>query len=175
MTSSSSRLDLIQIDTREKKNSHLEQYLNSCNLPFIRSKMYVGDYQLISNPFYVIDRKQNLSELYSNVTTQHKRFQNELKKANEFNIHVVVLVEEDSISCLEDVKTWKNPQRQYSKKALTGERLFKMLDTITLRYDCEILFCPRDQYAETVVTLLRDAQSKWLNGIAAVYRSNDYE
>ena len=166
---SHSRLNLIQVDTREKSNDFIEQYLDEVGIPFYRSKLFVGDYIYRCSPYFVVDRKKNMSELYGNITTQHKRFREECKRATDCGIHLVILIEDEDLRTLEDVKNWKNPQRKYSKKALDGNEIYKRLDTMRIRYDIEFQFCTHDQYAETVIALLTDARDKWLNGIAMSY------
>ena len=172
MTSSSNRIDIVKIDTREKKNGAIETYLDTVGLPYFRSKMYVGDYKFVCNPYYVIDRKKDMSELYGNLTTQHKRFRDEMKRAQESGIQLVVLVQEEHIKTLDDVKTWKNPQARYSTKALDGEEVYKRLYTMQARYGCEFLFCQKDKYPQTVIKLLREARNTWLRGIAEIYNNN---
>lgn len=163
--SCNSRLETIQIDTREKQNEHIQEYLDARGYPSFRSKMFVGDYQFICNPFYVIDRKANLSELYGNMTSGHTTFKNEMERAKANKIHVVVLVEEERIKTLEDVKKWKNPQKRYSRKAFNGDKLYKMLDTFAFNHECEFKFSTHDEYAENLVKLLEEARNKWLKAI----------
>lgn len=163
---SSSRLQTIQIDTREKGNEFIQNFLDHNGYPSFRSKMYVGDYQFICNPYYVIDRKANLREVYGNMTTGHKAFREEMKRAKAKNIHVVILVEEKCIKTLEDVRGWKNPQKKYSKKAFEGYEMFRRMDTFSFNYGCEWLFADHDHYAETLVRLLEEARDKWLRAIA---------
>lgn len=166
---SHSRLNLIQVDTREKSNDFIEQYLDEVGIPFYRSKLFVGDYIYQCSPYFVVDRKKNMSELYGNITTQHKRFREECKRATDCGIHLVILIEDEDLRTLEDVKKWKNPQRKYSKKALDGNEIYKRLDTMRIRYDIEFQFCTHDQYAKTVIALLTEARDKWLSGIAMSY------
>ena len=166
---SSSRLNQIQIDTREKKNGFIEQYIEYKGFPYIRSKMHVGDYMFRCNPYYVIDRKKNMSELYGNLTQQHKRFRNEMLQAQATNTKLVILIQDEEIKRLEDVKTWENPQSKFSDKALDGYEVYRRLDKMRQVYDCEFVFATRDEYASTVLHLLEDARDKWLNGIKEIY------
>lgn len=146
---------VIQVDTREKENKHIIEYFNDLGIKHFNSKMYCGDYQLLQNPYLVIDRKANLLELVGNVTTQHKRFHDEMKRAQELGIKMIVLVEENEVKTLDDVKQWQNPRRKYSKKATTGEQLYKILDTMSIRYDCEFRFSTRSEFPKTLIKILK--------------------
>lgn len=146
---------VIQVDTREKENKHIIEYFNNLGIKHFNSKMYCGDYQLLQNPYLVIDRKANLLELVSNVTKEHKRFHDEMKRAQDLNIKMIVLVEEEEIKTLDDVKKWDNPRRKHSKKATTGEQLYKILSTMQFRYDCVFLFADRASYPQTLIKLLK--------------------
>ena len=111
------------------------------------NKLYVGDYQNVSNSMLSIDRKQNLSEIYSNVCHDHERFRNELIRANEAGIKLIILCEHGgSIQTLEDVKNWYNPQLKKSPYAWNGERLYKTLRTIQDKYKVDFEFCTKSKY-----------------------------
>ena len=102
---------MIQIDSREKPKAiaKIEKYFVDNNIDYVSSKLVVGDYMNLDNPKVVVDRKQNLSELTSNVIQQ--RFKNELKLAKKCGIHLVILCEHSpEITCLEDIPKWTNPR-----------------------------------------------------------------
>ena len=54
---------IIQIDTREQKNSHIEQYFAEHGIKTVRSKMFVGDYMDISNGLLCIDLMKFITAL----------------------------------------------------------------------------------------------------------------
>lgn len=163
---SNSRLETIQIDTREKQNEFIQEFITQRGYPSFKSKMFVGDYQFVCNPFFVIDRKASLSEVYGNMTKGHKAFKNEMERARANKIHVVILVEEENIRTLSDVKNWQNPQAKYSSKALSGYELFRRMDTFAFNHGCEFKFIDHDAYAETLVRLLEEARDKWLKAVS---------
>ncbi|MCQ2602928.1 MAG: ERCC4 domain-containing protein [Clostridia bacterium] len=149
----------IQIDTREKSRaiSKIVDYFNSNGINHFSSKLYVGDYMSLDNPRVIIDRKQNLLEICGNVCQQHKRFTDELKRAKQAGIHIVILCEHSNrIKSLEDVKEWKNPRLKESKLAMSGERLYKVLSTMQNSdlYDVEFLFCDKNHTGQRIVELL---------------------
>lgn len=55
----------IQIDTRDKSKA-IKQIVSTFdkeNVKYFRSKLFIGDYMRMDNPFLVVDRKQNLLEV----------------------------------------------------------------------------------------------------------------
>lgn len=172
LMTSHSRLNQIQIDTREKKNSFIEKQLKDKDIPFFRSKMYVGDYKFHINPYYVIDRKANMSEIYQNITNGYSTFIKELKKAQSGNIQLVFLIEEETIKNLDDVKEWQHPHPEYHIRVMPGKAVFHKLEKIAKEYGCLFLFATHDEYVDTMLNLLESARDTWLQGIATVYRGS---
>lgn len=86
---------VIQIDSREKARA-IKKIVAEFDRQGIKhpvSKLLVGDYMNYDNPRLIIDRKQNLSELCSNVCQDHERFRRELLLAKENGIQLIVLIE----------------------------------------------------------------------------------
>lgn len=110
---------MILIDSREKPKAitKILKYFDDNNIQYDTSKIYVGDYQSLENPKIVVDRKQNLSEIMQNVT--QKRFKDELIRAKNAGIHLVILIEHSrDITCIDDIIKWKNPRlEQYKRTA----------------------------------------------------------
>lgn len=110
---------VIQIDSREKARAitKIVETFNQNNIKHPVSKLMVGDYMNYDNPRLIIDRKQNLSELCSNVCQDHERFRKELIRANENGIQMIFLIEHGKgVERLEDVIWWENPRRWKRRK-----------------------------------------------------------
>lgn len=147
----------IQIDTREKERAikDIIKTFESNDIKYISSKMYVGDYQNLTNGTVAVDRKQNLSEVCGNVCQQHERFKAELLRAQEAGIKLFILIEHGKdIKSLDDVKNWVNPRLKQSPKALTGEKLYKIMKTQEERYGITYLFCTKEETGEKIIELL---------------------
>ena len=147
----------IQIDTREKARAikQIVSYFNEMGIQHYTSKLYVGDYMSLDNPRMIIDRKQNLQEICGNVCQQHERFINELKRAKENGIKVIILCEHGgNIKSLEDVREWVNPRLRTSPKAVSGKQLFKILFTIKQKYDVDFVFCDKRMTGYKIVEIL---------------------
>lgn len=161
---------VIQIDTREKERAVVEivKEFDRQGIRHPSSKLLVGDYMNYDNPRLIIDRKQNLSELCSNVCQQHERFRRELVRAKENEIKIIFLCEHGKgIGKLEDVIWWKNPRSEKREwnpytgkwetretKATSGETLYKILCTIKRKYGCDFLFCDKKETGKKIIELL---------------------
>lgn len=176
--------DVVIIDTREKPRaiSKIEKYFDDNGIRHISSKMYCGDYQLLSNGKKVVDRKQSLSEVCSNLTQQHERFRSEAERAIDAGIELVVLVEHGgNIRCIDDVKRWINPRRfAYCRKhgistrgniemniaefmshggqrqPTTGEQLYKTMLTMTRKYKIRWDFCRKEDTGRRIIEILTE-------------------
>lgn len=173
-------MEKLIIDTRQKKNKHLlkhEFFQSIKELEVFEHSLLVGDYMLVGTPLS-IDTKQNISELNKNIKGKdHLRFRNECIKAKEAGIKLVVLVESDEVSSLEELKSWREPSREYckrggspraelmarkSKKPLAkgvprriyGSTLAKACQTMTDKYGVEFYFCPPELSGEWIIDAL---------------------
>lgn len=160
---------VIQIDSREKERAikKIVEEFDKQNIKHPVSKLLVGDYMNYDNPRRIIDRKQNLNELCSNVGQDHDRFRRELVRAAENEIELIVLVEHGKgIRKLEDVIWWDNPRgtkrrrgtdgkwRDVKTRAMPGEVLYKILCTLQRKYGCRFLFCEKDETGRKIIELL---------------------
>lgn len=148
----------IQIDSREKAKAIIKiiSEFNSQGVQYFVSKLPCGDYCDLDNARFCIDRKQNLNELCNNVCQDHKRFIEELTRANDLGIKLVFLVEHSrSIKTLEDVKEWKNPRLKVSPLAVSGARLYKILATIEKNYNTKFYFCSKQDTGRRIIELLQ--------------------
>lgn len=159
---------IIQVDSREHARAirNIEKYFDSCGIDHFISKLYCGDYMSYDNPRLVIDRKQNLGELCSNVCQQHERFRNEMLRAKEHGIKIIFLCEHGKgIETLDDVLWWENPRGtkrirvdgkwiEKSVKVLHGDVLYKILKTMERKYDVSFLFCDKSETGKRIVEIL---------------------
>ncbi|MCI5996125.1 MAG: ERCC4 domain-containing protein [Blautia sp.] len=161
---------IIQIDSREKARaiSNIVEEFDRQGVTHPVSKLMVGDYMNYDNPRLIIDRKQNLSEICSNVTQDHDRFRRELKLAQDNEIRLVILIEHGKdIRSLKDVIWWDNPRRwkrvrdpktgkwaNVETKATTGETLYMILCTLERKYGCRFMFCEKKDTGREIIRIL---------------------
>lgn len=164
---------IIQIDSREKERAirDIVEYFDSNGIKHPTSKLMVGDYMNYDNPRIIVDRKQNLTELCSNVCQDHDRFRRELNLAKENEIQLVILCEHGgSVKSIEDVIFWKNPRSEkrvkddsgkwqtIHTKAMTGETLYKILSTLERKYGVVFEFCDKKSTGRRIVEILEGTQ-----------------
>ncbi len=168
---------VIQIDTREKPDviKNIIAEFDRQSVKYFRSKLHVGDYINLDNPRLAIDRKHNLAELCANTSdvpkkdstgcfkrypngeleTELKRFTDELKRANDIGIKLIVLCEHGGkIKTLSDVANWQNPRLKESPLAVSGERLYKKLYMLSKTYNVEFVFCDKKSTGKKIIELL---------------------
>lgn len=154
---------MIQIDSREHKFelARIQKQLTMAGCKTIVSKLYVGDYQSLDNPRLVVDRKKDLQELCGNVCQQHERFKNELVRAMEAGIQIIILCEHGAdVQSLEDVYFWDNPRIKKSPKATSGESLYRSLCTIRDRYNVRFEFCTKRETGKRIMELLSNGKEE---------------
>ena len=159
---------IIQIDRREKAKA-IQKIIAEFDRQGIKhpvSKLMVGDYMNYDNPRVIVDRKQNLTEVCSNVCQDHDRFRRELVLAKENGIQLIILCEHGKdIKSLEDVIFWKNPRSEKRKKidgkwqtvhtnAMKGDVLYKILTTLQEKYGVRFEFCEKDETGRKIVEIL---------------------
>jgi ERCC4-type nuclease len=116
----------IQIDSREKARAikKIIAEFEKQGVKYYISKLFAGDFMSLDNPRLIIDRKQNLSEICANVCQQHERFKNELVRAQENGIKLIILVEHSNqIKSIDDVAKWKNPRSKVRTKTWIDDKL----------------------------------------------------
>lgn len=164
---------VIQIDSREKARA-IQKIIAEFDRAGVQhpvSKLMVGDYMNYDNPRLIIDRKQNLTELCSNVCQDHDRFRRELMLAQEHGIQLVILCEHGKdIETLEDVIFWENPRRKKRKsingvwqtvetKAMKGEVLYRILTTLERKYGVQFQFCNKEETGKKILEILSNGKT----------------
>lgn len=99
----------LQIDSRQQANKHdlKDKYFQDNGIKTLRSKLPFGDYAIVGKINLVVDTKKDSLELFNCLTKDHIRFRNEIKGANDFNIGIVILIEEeDFYATLDTFREW---------------------------------------------------------------------
>ena len=163
----------ILCDSREQKWAHVKDELERMGYQTLRSKLPVGDYALMTDLSHVIDRKQSLSEVESNLIHDHERFRRECELARDNGIRLTVLVESGTVETLDDVAEWVNPRRtrwEYldrqhaagrmldmkcsAKPPVDGPTLQKAMQTMADRYGITWRFCRYQDAGKAIAALL---------------------
>lgn len=143
-------------DTRQKpkhhkvKHTHLEEMgvnVLRCALPF-------GDYSF--TPLISVDTKENIEEVAANLVGDHVRFRNECMKAKLAGCHLYILIETTTgIKDIDGLLAWVNPRAKYSDKAVTGDKLAKIMKTMQIRYGVTFMFCDPEESAGMILKILQ--------------------
>ena len=146
-------------DTRQVVGKHKlkNEYFEKMGIDVVRSKLLFGDYQNPQNPSIAIDTKKDIQELIIDVTKDHERFKRELQLAKKCGAKLIVLTEDENVTCINDLYTWYNWRLKKSPKATKGSTLAKMLTTIqnnTDDYNCEFLFVKKSECGSKIIELL---------------------
>lgn len=148
-------MDII-IDTREKARAirQIVAEFQKQGIGTISSKLWVGDYARIDNQTIVVDRKQNLLELASNICED--RFHREIHRAHEHSVKIVFLCEHgNGIRDLIDVLFWENPRKAESPHCISGEHLYKAMCSMSDKYGVEWEFCTKAETGKRIIDILK--------------------
>lgn len=166
-------------DTRNQISKHKTKndWFAQNGIEVRRTKLYVGDYTLPANQKICVDTKENIGEIVNNICGKsHERFRNELIRAQEAEIQLYILVEnEDGVTCIEDLCRWQNPRlHRYNKirymhnlgkwqhiklpkrPPTKGETLAKAMITMEQEYGVRFLFCHPSEAGAKVIELLEE-------------------
>lgn len=143
---------VIEIDTRNKKDSYLTEYLDKEGIKWIRNKLYSGDVKLLNSTDVVIDLKKDLLEICGNLTrlSEHERVKREIAKAKEIGCkRFIFLINEKKIKTIDDVSNWSS-----SRTKVKGETLMKIMKTMSEKYEVEFIFTTKEKAGEKILNLL---------------------
>ena len=172
-TKETPRMVLIE-DTRQQSGKHrnVKAYCDRHGIDLVRKKLDVGDY-MVPCGTVSIDTKQSMGEVYCNLITDHDRFRRECVRAKESGIQLVVLVEEASITSLEDVKEWVNPrvvqwdwavEHGYKPMGkappISSKRLYGIMRTMTENYGVQWEFCHKNSTGKRIVEILTEVPNE---------------
>lgn len=145
-------MNLIIVDTREKGHKKILEYFDKVNQDYIISKLETGDYMLYKDYSTIIDKKDGLLELSGNLcnTLEHQRILREISRAKELGCkNFVFLIQDNKIKSIEDIKNWSSPHTK-----VKGVTLFKIMTTMSQKYNVRFRIVPSAQMGEQIITLL---------------------
>lgn len=143
---------IVICDSREKKNEHVKAYFDRNGIEYVVRKLEVGDYMLDDDQTVAVDRKQNLSELATNLMNRNDsaRFWREVRRAHDSGIRLIVLCEHGGqIRSINDVPKWNS---KYSP--VTGRRLIDEMVRCEMAYGVTWLFCDKRSTGRRIVEIL---------------------
>lgn len=145
------------VDTREKARAivRIMKTFEAEGVEVVRRALPYGDYLNPERPGIVIDRKQTLLEVCSNLVQDRARFLREVDRANRDGCRLIVLVEHSNrVKTLEDVIDWNNPRLKTSPLAVDGERLYRIMRNMGNNYGFGWAFCDKVHTGKKIIELL---------------------
>lgn len=168
---------IILEDTRNQPGKHdmKNKYFSDHGIKVRRTKLYVGDYTLPADQSVCIDTKKDIQELICDICGKsHERFREECIRAQEANVRLIILVENeaecvnrkkgiynDVVRSIDDLFSWVNPRlfilkggNQKYPMATKGAVLAKCCRTMAAKYGVEFQFCTHEEAGERILSLL---------------------
>lgn len=150
------------VDTRQKTGKHTMKHemLKKLGYTLIFEKLNYGDYALHGGGLSV-DTKQNIAELWQNLTSGHKRFRNECIRAVQSGGALVILVEsKGNIKDLRDLEGKEEPEWAFRKRKfaclrIDGDSIKQTCETMQEFYGVVFYFCHPKNTAACIDYLLR--------------------
>ncbi len=158
-------MNVILEDSRNQigKHDNINRQLDKLGYKVDRSKLYVGDYQLANNGAVAVDTKQDVLELFGNITSSHERFRNECIRARDAGIQLIILVEEKLPKS--GLGSWQSPLfKSNNGKHKCGDKKTnmdpktarKILVTMQQKYGVLFRFCDPSETGAKILKYLID-------------------
>lgn len=143
---------IIYEDTAQQlgKHENIHEWCKKNGVKIIRTKLTVGDYMLPTGAISV-DTKQDMAEVYGNLSGEMKRFQAEYNLADELGIELIILVEDKNVRSIDDVETWRNPIYKASRPSTA---IATQMRTIQEHHNLRWEFCKPADTAQRIMELL---------------------
>ena len=147
-------------DSRNQTGKHknINAYLESVGVRVIRSKMIVGDYTLPADQRICIDTKKDMVEVSQNIFQDHARFRRECELAKDCGIHLIVLIEDNTVANWDELLKWVNPQPNRSALTPNGERCYKVMKAMEYSYGVEFQFCKKKDTGKRILQILTEGK-----------------
>ena len=164
-------------DTRQQNKKHdlKHKWFEEHDVQLVRSKCLVGDYMIPSDGSVSCDSKASLTELYSNLISDHERFHNECVLAMNCGIRLYIVVEnKEGFTKARDIEKWKNPQmfrywklrmklerlgKKPPKPPVSNVQLIKIMSSMTRDYGVQFVFCRPEDSAQIILDLLTGSKN----------------
>lgn len=149
-------------DTREQKNAHILDKLTEMEIPIAEQKLDYGDYSFLYDgrdfrQSCVIERKNNIDELYGNITTGRNTFEKEICAgsvlASSFTLFLENCENEDAMKAFV-VPQWKMDASPQRKVQAIGKVCYATVKSWEQRYGLRVKYIPKqDQSAVKMLEL----------------------
>lgn len=142
---------IIEMDTRNQKDSYVTKYFDKQGIKWIRNKLYTGDVKLLNSTKVIIDLKKDLGELCGNICSkQHDRLVREVERSREIGCeHFIFLIKDNKIKTSQDIINWSSKHTR-----IKGETLYKAMKTFKEHHNVHYVFCNSRNAGQKIIALL---------------------
>lgn len=154
-------------DSREQRNEHIIEWLQSRKLPYVHRKLSVGDYSAMLEGHTLeydiaIERKGSLDELAGNFTAERERFEREMLRGKADGTRMFLLLENCS---------WQDIIEHNYRSKMLPKALMASLLSWQARFNLNITFCRPDETGAIIYSilyyslreqLLRGGKAQWI-------------
>lgn len=147
----------IWTDSREKPQAirNIIAYFDRHGIEHETKALKTGDYMLDGKPELIIDRKGGLQEMCMNLcSSDRRRFYDEIHRAHDQGIRLVILCEQAGIKTFADIAGWKS---EYTK--VTGRQLQDAIYRLEVGYSVPVLFCDKRSTGRRIIEILTEDAS----------------
>lgn len=132
---------IVIVDTREKANKHILEYLMANDIEYIVEKLDSADYGItFKDPEYapyincsLVERKNSWNEITSNFTAHRERFKREFERISP-NTNVAMVIE---------TATWRGLFNGSYRSKMSPQSLLASTLVWSFRYRCQIWFASK--------------------------------
>ena len=153
---------MLIVDSREKPKAikTILAQVEEAGVPYMVSKLPIGDYMDFQRPELIIDRKQNIAEIAKNCTSDHRRFKAELERAKMVGSKLIILVEQNRykdrdkwihVETIDDLMLWSSPHT-----TIRGEKVYRVLRGWMSKYDIDVQFCDKRSTGKRILEIIYD-------------------
>ena len=117
----------------------------------------------LDNYIFAKFKKYSKIRYWENRINIYEIFMWELQLAKKCWAKLIILIEDEKVTCINDLYTWYNWWLKKSPKATKGSTLAKMLTTIqnnTDDYNCEFLFVKKSECGAKIIELLKEEKNE---------------
>lgn len=143
---------VILTDSREQKNQHILEWLDSQAIPHREEKLETADYTFILPDYheigldrkFLVERKGSLNEVAGNLTKDRERFIREFERVGDKHMHMVM-----------ENATWRKILSGTYRSALNPNSYMASLLTLNIRYNCPIWFTTPEETPLMIYSILK--------------------
>jgi len=142
----------IIVDSREKRNEHIIDFLKDNKIPYEVRGMRTGDYtcefpnhpELGLDGKFLVERKASLNEISGNFTRNRSRFIREFERiAPDQKMHMLI-----------ETATWRKIFNGTYRSSFHPNSFKASILTLCIRYNCPIWFAEKKESPELIYKIL---------------------